>query len=61
MAKSEVGSNIAQNDSKWALIVILSDILYHFSQQIDQKCSTKETRSAAAALSARVGENRIKK
>ena len=36
MAKSEVGSNIAQNDSKWALIVISSDILSHFSQKVDQ-------------------------
>ena len=37
MAKSEVGSNFVQNDSKWALIVISSDILSIFSQKVDQK------------------------
>ena len=36
MAKSEVSSNIVQNDSKWALIVISSDILSYFSQKVDQ-------------------------
>ena len=36
MAKSEVGSNIAQTDSKWSLIVISSDILIQFSQNVDQ-------------------------
>ena len=39
MVKIQVGSNFAQNDSKWALIIIsrLSDILAHFSQKVDQK------------------------
>ena len=36
MAKSEAGSNIAQNDSKGSLIIISSVILAHFSQNIDQ-------------------------
>ena len=36
MAKSEVGSNIAQNDPKWSLIIISIDILVQFSQEIDQ-------------------------
>ena len=36
MAKSEVGSNIAQNEPKWALIVLSSDILSHFNQKVDQ-------------------------
>ena len=35
-AKSEAGSNIAQNDSKWALIVLSSHILVHFSSKVDQ-------------------------
>ena len=37
MVKSKVGSNIAQNDSKRARIVIASDILICFSQKVDQK------------------------
>ena len=37
MVKSEVGSNFAKNDSKWALIIMSSDILSHFSQKVDQK------------------------
>ena len=36
MAKSEVGSNIAQNDPKWSLIVMSIDILVQFSQKVDQ-------------------------
>ena len=36
MTKSEVGSNIAQTDSKWSLIVLSSDILIQFSQTVDQ-------------------------
>ena len=36
MAKSEVGSNIAQNDPKWSLIVISIDMLVQFSQKVDQ-------------------------
>ena len=36
MAKSEVSSNIAQNDPKWSLIVISIDMLGQFSQKVDQ-------------------------
>ena len=34
--KSEVGLNIARNNSKWSLIVISSDILAQISQNVDQ-------------------------
>ena len=37
MVKSEVGSNFAQNDFKWALIVASSDILSHFGPKVGQK------------------------
>ena len=35
MVDSAVSLNIAQNDSKLALIVISSDILTHFNQKVD--------------------------
>ena len=38
--KSKVSSNFAQNDSKWAQIIISSHILSHFSQNVDQKWKT---------------------
>ena len=37
MVKSEVSSNFAQSDSKWALIIISSYILSNFSQKVNQK------------------------
>jgi hypothetical protein len=43
MVESEVGSNIAQNDSKWSLIVILSHILVQFSQKVDQNSKMAES------------------
>ena len=43
MVKSEVSSNFAQNDSKWALIIISSDFLAHFSQKVDQKWKIVKT------------------
>ena len=35
--QSEVGSNFAQHNSKWAQIIISSHMLSHFSQKVDQK------------------------
>ena len=53
MAKSEVSSNIAQTDSKRSLIVIASDILVQFSQNVDQnwKMAKSEVNSNMAQTS----------
>ena len=50
MAESEVGSNIAQNASKWSLFVISSHILVQFSQKVDQIRKWSKVKSVRTSL-----------
>ena len=42
--ESEVGSNIAQNASKWSLIVTSNHILFHLSPKVDQNMKNVESK-----------------